>query len=84
MGVLMKLFRPAALILSLLASPALAVSGRPSMPAPAVAATVEHLYPEMSDDGDEWRSLLPIMLLDVSANSDPVAIGVRRTEASTR
>ena len=80
----MKTFVPAALILALVASPALAVSSRPELPTARVASPTDRLYPEMSDEGEEWRSLLPIMLLDVTANSDPVAFGTKRSEATTR
>lgn len=79
----MKRHLLAALILPMIASPALALTARPELPA-KVVAPVDRLYPEMADEGDAWRSLLPIMLLDVAINRSPAATAEERSVAQTR
>ncbi len=57
--------------LLLTAAPALAVT----MPVDATtrpqAAAAERLYPEMEIEGEGWRGLLPIMLMNADLSSRP-------------
>lgn len=55
---------PVAALLLLAAQPAFAVRGRPVLPADK-APPVARLYPEMEIEGEGWRGLLPIMLMNV-------------------
>ena len=53
-----------AALLLLAAEPALAARGQTVLPAEK-APPVARLYPEMEIEGEGWRGLLPIMLMNV-------------------
>ncbi|MBO9377831.1 hypothetical protein GG804_13735 [Sphingomonas histidinilytica] len=55
---------PVAALLLLAAQPALAARGQAVLPAEK-APPVARLYPEMEIEGEGWRGLLPIMLMNV-------------------
>jgi hypothetical protein len=63
-----------AALLALSAHPALAVSEKPQLPAERVAA-VDRLYPELDVEGEGWRGLLPIMLMNADRGMQPQSAG---------
>nr|WP_157034175.1 hypothetical protein [Sphingomonas sp. Y57] len=73
---------PVAILLLLAAEPALAVRGRPVLPAEK-APPVARLYPEMEIEGDGWRGLLPIMLMNVEQAARARTAGAVDTPPTT-
>lgn len=65
----MKSFLAAAL-LTIVASPALSATGQLRPPGDAVAP-VDRIYPEMEIEGDGWRGLLKVMLLNSQMTAQP-------------
>ncbi|ATE66627.1 hypothetical protein [Rhizorhabdus dicambivorans] len=63
---------PVLIVLS--ATPAFAVSEQPRMPSER-AASVDRLFPELEIEGDGWRGLLPIMLMNRDARLQPRSAG---------
>lgn len=64
--------RPILLLpLLLAAAPALAVTMPVDPTARPQAAAAERLYPEMEIEGEGWRGLLPIMLMNADLSSRP-------------
>lgn len=63
-----------AALLILSATPAFAVSERPHLPAEKPPVT-DKLYPELDVQGDGWRGLLPIMLMNADADAQPRSAG---------
>lgn len=64
--------RPIVLLsLLLAAAPALAVTTPVDPTARPQAAAAERLYPEMEIEGEGWRGLLPIMLMNAELSSRP-------------
>jgi len=57
--------------LLLAAAPALAVTTPVDLTARPQAAAAERLYPEMEIEGEGWRGLLPIMLMNADLSSRP-------------
>ncbi len=57
--------------LLLAAAPALAVTISVDPTAQPQAAAAERLYPEMEIEGEGWRGLLPIMLMNADLSSRP-------------
>ncbi|MGC6330648.1 hypothetical protein [Rhizorhabdus sp. FW153] len=57
--------------LLLAAAPALAVTTSVDPTAQPQAAAAERLYPEMEIEGEGWRGLLPIMLMNADLSSRP-------------
>jgi len=78
----MRHLLPASLLL-LIAEPALAVSGQPRLPAEA-QPMVDRLYPEMSIEGEGWRGLLPIMLMNVEQTVRRQSAGADSSDLQTR
>lgn len=73
-----------AVLLTLSAQPALAalaVSKKPQLPAERIA-TVERLYPELDVEGEGWRGLLPIMLMNADRGMDPQSAGADTRQPS--
>ena len=69
----MRRFLPAMLLIAT-ASPALAVSEPPRLPEERVAMA-DRLYPELDVQGDGWRGLLPIMLMNSDQGIQPRSAG---------
>lgn len=65
------------------ASPALAVSDRIEAPVER-QAMVERLYPETDIEGEGWRGLLPIMLLNANLAARPQSAGADLGTSSAR
>ncbi len=64
--------RPIVLLPLLFAgAPALAVTTPVDLSARAQTAAAERLYPEMEIEGEGWRGLLPIMLMNTELSSRP-------------
>ncbi len=64
----------AAALLIVAAEPAFAVRGPAQLPAEA-APTVDRIYPELAIEGEGWRGLLPIMLMNVQQAARPQTAG---------
>lgn len=73
----------AAALLFLAATPALAVPGQPQLPAEK-APPVDRIYPELAIEGEGWRGLLPIMLMNVEQAARPRTAGAADTGRETR
>lgn len=63
-----------AVLLMLPASPALAIGVQPRLPAEKAPVT-DRLYPELDVQGDGWRGLLPIMLMNKDNGIHPQSAG---------
>jgi hypothetical protein len=72
-----------ATLLFLAADPALADRGRPQLPVEK-APPVDRLYPELAIEGEGWRGLLPIMLMNVEQAAPPRTAGPTDTSRETR
>ena len=70
-------------LLVLSAQPALAAIEQPRLPAER-EASVDRLYPELSIEGEGWRGLLPIMLMNVDRAARPQSAGTDRPDIPTR
>jgi hypothetical protein len=70
-----------AVLLTLSAQPVLALSEKPQLPAERIA-TVERLYPELDVEGEGWRGLLPIMLMNADRGMDPQSAGADTRQPS--
>jgi len=70
-------------LLLIAAEPAFALPGQPHLPAERVPA-VDRIYPELAIEGDGWRGLLPIMLMNVSQSARPKTAGASDTSSETR
>jgi hypothetical protein len=79
---MMKRLLPAALLI-LTATPAFAVSEQPRLPSERVAS-VDRLYPELEIEGEGWRGLLPIMLMNADAGAQPRSAGTDTDRAPPR
>jgi hypothetical protein len=73
----------AAALLILAAEPALAARGVPTLPA-ETAPAVDRIYPELAIEGEGWRGLLPIMLMNVQQAPRPQTAGAADTGRETR
>jgi len=72
-----------AALLILSATPALAVSERPRLPAERPPVT-DKLYPELDVQGDGWRGLLPIIMMNAEAAAQPRSAGADTDAAPER
>ena len=72
-----------AALLLVAASPALAVSDRPEAPVER-RATLERVFPETNIEGEGWRGLLPIMLLNADQDARSQSAGGERSRPPAR
>lgn len=72
-----------ATLLLVATQPALAARGVPTLPAEKAPA-VDRIYPELAIEGEGWRGLLPIMLMNVQQASRPQTAGAADTSRETR
>lgn len=70
--------------LLLIAAPALAVTTSVDPTARPQPAAAERLYPEMEIEGEGWRGLLPIMLMNADLSSLPQTAGTEIRSDSER
>ncbi|KQX17824.1 MULTISPECIES: hypothetical protein [unclassified Sphingomonas] len=73
----------AAALLFLAAQPALAVPGQPRLPVEK-SPPVDRIYPELAIEGEGWRGLLPIMLMNVEQATRARTAGAADTSRETR
>ncbi len=78
----MKYFFVAAL-LTIAASPVTAATEQLRLPNDAVAP-VDRIYPEMEIEGDGWRGLLKVMLLNNQMSAQPRSADTTPIETPTR
>lgn len=78
----MTRFLVAALLITV-ATPAFAVRGQVELPAEKAPA-VDRIYPELAIEGEGWRGLLPIMLMNVEQAARPQTAGAGTTSSTTR
>jgi len=69
--------------LILAAEPALAVTEQPRLPAEK-QPTIDRLYPELTIEGEGWRGLLPIMLMNVEQTVRRQSAGADSRDIPTR
>jgi hypothetical protein len=72
-----------AALLVLTAAPAFATSEPPRLPVER-AKPVDQIFPELDVEGDGWRGLLPIMLMNAEIGSQPRSAGADQREAPAR
>lgn len=65
------------------ADPALAVTEQPRVPAER-PPSIDRLYPELSIEGEGWRGLLPIMLMNVEQTVRRQSAGADSGDRRTR
>lgn len=76
-------YLPAFALLMIAASPAFAAAEQLRLPNNAVAP-VDRIYPEMEIEGDGWRGLLKVMLLNNQMSAQPRSADTTPVETPTR